>query len=658
MRRTVTAPSGRRPSAAGRGRRTGRLRDAVALLAAVASVVPVAACTADRPDPDAAAGELAAALARRDLTGIRIAGAAGGAAARHLSVALDGLGERRPRITVSGTPTTEAGDAATADLAWAWDLGGGTAWTYTTRAPLRLEEGGWAVEWSPAILAPGLQPGERLVTRREPAPRGDILGAGGATLVTDRPVFRAGIDKTRVPPARASRSARSLATLVDVDAAAFARRVGAAGPKAFVEAVVLRAAAVDAARRRAVAAVPGAVLVPDRRPLAPTRTFARPVLGTVGEATAELVAESRGRLRPGDLTGLSGLQRAFDAHLAGTAGIVVSAVPSGPPAADGPARVVFRREPRPGRPLATTLDLRLQARAEAVLAGVAPASALVAVRPSTGGVVAVASGPGSGGYSTATVGRYAPGSTFKVVTALALLRAGLTPDAAVACPSTLTVEGRRFGNYGDYPPARLGKIPFQDAIAHSCNTALIGAGMRLPDGALVDAARSLGLGVEAALGVPAFPGEVPGPAGRTDRAASLIGQGRITASPLAMATVAASVARGATVAPRLVTDPAVPSAASPASPGPRSLTPAEAATLRGMMRAAVTDGSARGLADVPGAPVLAKTGTAEYGAGDPPRTHAWMIAVRGDLAVAVFVADGESGSRTAGPLLERFLRGG
>jgi cell division protein FtsI/penicillin-binding protein 2 len=54
--------------------------------------------------------------------------------------------------------------------------------------------------------------------------------------------------------------------------------------------------------------------------------------------------------------------------------------------------------------------------------------------------------------------------------------------------------------------------------------------------------------------------------------------------------------------------------------------------------------------------VLAKTGTAEFGTGAPLRTHAWMIAVHGDLAVAVFVDVGRSGAGTAGPVLERFLR--
>ncbi len=74
------------------------------------------------------------------------------------------------------------------------------------------------------------------------------------------------------------------------------------------------------------------------------------------------------------------------------------------------------------------------------------------------------------------------------------------------------------------------------------------------------------------------------------------------------------------------------------------------------MRGVVTQGSGRFLASVPGAPVLAKTGTAEFGCEEPLQTHAWMIAVHGDLAVAVFVDVGDSGSGTAGPLLDRFLR--
>ena len=118
-----------------------------------------------------------------------------------------------------------------------------------------------------------------------------------------------------------------------------------------------------------------------------------------------------------------------------------------------------------------------------------------------------------------------------------------------------------------------------------------------------------------------------------------------------MAAVAGSVAAGRTVVPRLLADTDV--TAQPSEP----LTAREAAFLQDLMRGVVRAGSGAFLADVPGAPVLAKTGTAEFGDDEPLRTHAWMIAAQGDLAVAVFVEVGESGSRTAGPVLEEFLRG-
>jgi cell division protein FtsI/penicillin-binding protein 2 len=74
-----------------------------------------------------------------------------------------------------------------------------------------------------------------------------------------------------------------------------------------------------------------------------------------------------------------------------------------------------------------------------------------------------------------------------------------------------------------------------------------------------------------------------------------------------------------------------------------------------MMRAVVTSGHAGFLTSVPGAAVGAKTGTAEFGQENPPKTHAWIVAVHGDLAVAVFVEEGGLGATTSGPLLKEFL---
>ena len=378
--------------------------------------------------------------------------------------------------------------------------------------------------------------------------------------------------------------------------------------------------------------------------LAPTSDFAEPLLGTVGEATAELIKDSDGELAPGDITGLSGLQQRYDEQLRGKQGLVVEAVRK-----SGKERKLFSTKPANGKPLRTTLDLDLQGVAEKSLSGVKSPSGLVAIQPSTGDIVAAASGPGSEGYSTATVGQYAPGSTFKIVTSLAMLRNGYSPDDMLDCSPTVSVEGKSFKNYDDYPTSSLGKIPMRTAIAQSCNTALINEQAKVPQSALTDAAASLGLGEDHDTGFSSYFGSVPAKAPTTEHAASMIGQGKVQASPMAMAVVAASVAGGETVVPNLVET----HEAEKASPD-AELKKSEAKALRKLMLGVVRDGSGAFLSSVPGPPVGAKTGTAEY--GDATRTHAWMIAFQGDLAVAVFVENGESGSGTAGPILEQFLR--
>ena len=210
-----------------------------------------------------------------------------------------------------------------------------------------------------------------------------------------------------------------------------------------------------------------------------------------------------------------------------------------------PARDLFRVDEVDGEPLELTLDRCLQESAEALLADVAPASALVAIRPSDGAILAAANGPGNGGQNFATYGQFPPGSTFKIVSSLALLRAGLTPDSTVELPA----DGRRSTARSSATTAttrarRNGDIPLRTALAQSCNTAFIGARDELADGDLADAAASLGLGVDHDLGFPAYFGSVEPPASETEAAADLIGQGTILASPMTMAAVIASVQEG------------------------------------------------------------------------------------------------------------------
>lgn len=594
------------------------------------------------PEPDQAAADLATGLAGADLSAVVFTDATGAQVTKAYTAAVERLGEIEPTVEVAGIEETE--EATTATLTWSWPVAE-EPWTYESQAPLELVDGEWRVVWSPAVVEPSLVEGEVLDTTPIGARRGDITGAGGATLVTLRPVVRLGIDRSAVSKAEAVAAARQLAGLVDVDASSYADEVRKAGDAAFVEAIVYRRDDVPPAAARAADSVPGVLAVQDELPLAPTRDFAAPILGTVGEVTAEMVKEDPDTYQPGDQAGLSGLQARYDDLLRGAPGVVVNAV-----AEDGSERELYRADAATGGTLELTLDPDLQLEAERLLADIGPASALVALKPSNGAILAAANGPGTDGYNIATYGQFAPGSTFKTVSSLALLRAGLTPASQVPCTSAITVDGKRFTNYSDYPSSAIGRIPLRTAVANSCNTAFISQADRIEGTGLFDAAVSLGLGLDHDLGFPAYFGSVPTPESETEAAADLIGQGRILASPMVMATVAASVQSGGLVIPRMV-----PSVDVSAPDGAQPLTGAEGRALKAMLREVVTSGSGRGLADLPGPPVIAKTGTAEFGS-DPVRTHAWMIAAQGDLAVAVFVEVGESGSQTAGPILEAFLR--
>jgi cell division protein FtsI/penicillin-binding protein 2 len=359
----------------------------------------------------------------------------------------------------------------------------------------------------------------------------------------------------------------------------------------------------------------------------------------VGPASAEQLEQLGPERGPGDEVGQWGLQARYEERLGGTASrsIVIRD-------ADGvPVDTLLEREGRAGRPLRTTLDAGVQRAAERALAPVADEAALVAVQPSSGEVLAVANRPVDDTYDRALEGRYPPGSTFKVVTTAALLRRGLDPADVVDCPPTMTVGGRSFRNFEGNAQ---GAVPFAEDFAQSCNTAFVSLTERLPASALGASGRDFGLGEPLRLGMPAAEAEVPPGRDLVARAAAMIGQDRILASPLAMAGVAATVADGRRRAPRLLAgDPR--RAGAPLDPGERDV-------LRELMRRVVTEGTGTALASVPGE-VHGKSGTAEYGSGDPPPTHAWFIAYRGDVAIAVLVEDGRSGGAVAAPLAARFF---
>ncbi len=361
------------------------------------------------------------------------------------------------------------------------------------------------------------------------------------------------------------------------------------------------------------------------------------VLGSVGTLD-EPAAAARGLLHQvGDVVGTSGLQAAVDAQLSGRPSGAVQLVDEGGEVLQ--VLHVFAGEAP--LPVATTFDVEVQAAAEAALSGTSKPAALVAVHAPTGQVRAVANRPASG-FNRALVGQYPPGSTFKVVTTTALLASGVTPETPVSCPASASVAGFRFSNAGG---EALGDIAFSTAFFRSCNTAFVQLAADLDPDALTAAAERFGFNAELGLPVAASAGAFPTPGSLVEQAAAAIGQARVTATPLQMATVAAAAASGTWYPPQVLV---------PAEPPGTALPDEAVGTLRELMVRVVEEGTGTA-ARLPGQEVGGKTGTAEFGSARPPRTHAWFIGFRGDLAFAVLVEDGGFGGAVAAPIAHSFL---
>ncbi|WP_426564583.1 penicillin-binding transpeptidase domain-containing protein [Angustibacter sp. McL0619] len=589
-------------------------------------------------DDDAAAAlaqQVAKAVSAGDVSTLPVAG--GGAAALQQADAatLKGLGKATTSATVKSEQRT--GDSASVTLAVTRTLPGGVAWHYDL--PVQLTKTStWQVPADARLVHPDVAAGEKLKLSRTQPDRADIETASGAKIVSMGDVVDVGIQPGRVTGSVPALTAK-VADIVGVDGGELAKRVSAADKDAFVDVITLRRSDYDAVRS-SLRPLPGVVLHERQQPLAPTKEFARALLGTVGPVTAEIVEQGKGRYAAGDVAGVFGLQRQYDEQLGGTAGTTVEAV-----AADGTTRPLLKQAAEPGTPLKLTLDPSVQKAADAALVGQTQPSALVAVDVRTGRVLAVANSPASG-LDRALVGRYSPGSTFKVVTTYSLLGKGLTPTDAVNCPPNVTVDGRSFKNYED---EKFGSVPFRTDFAKSCNTAFVGLSSRLGNADLAAAGKALGIGQQWDLGTSAFSGNVPTNNSDVDKAAAAFGQGRTEVSPLSVAVATASVARGSYLAPTLVlADGAATAKATPLDAGSVS-------TLRSLMRSVVTSGTGTALKSVPGGPVYAKTGTAEFGSGAEPKTRAWITGWQGNIAFAVLVEEGKSGGTVAGPVAAKFL---
>jgi beta-lactamase class D len=296
----------------------------------------------------------------------------------------------------------------------------------------------------------------------------------------------------------------------------------------------------------------------------------------------------------------------------------------------------------------STLNAGISIAAQNAVAAQSQPTMLVAIKPSTGGILAVAQNDAAGTALQALNGLFQPGSTFKVTTAAAgIQQQGLTPDSDVQCPGKGTFNSRTIHNANNFD---LGTVKLRTAFAQSCNTTFAGIASGLPADALNKSASQFGLNADFTIpGLTTELGKVENSDSGSRQVENAIGQGTVLASPLGMALVASTVAAKRAVTPQLVKDsPTQVTTGYKAPPGP------VLDQIRSMMGEVVASGTAskklKGFTGLAG-----KTGTAET-TNDGAEAHGWFIGIRGDVAFAVLVKDSGS-SAAALDVTSAFLKG-
>jgi peptidoglycan glycosyltransferase len=405
----------------------------------------------------------------------------------------------------------------------------------------------------------------------------------------------------------------------------------------------------------------------------PLGAAAAAVLGEVGAIPTSRAPRLEAEGLPANaIVGVSGVEEALDARLRGTPGGELLADGS---QTGGPTRVLAIATPRAAPALRTTISPTVQRAAVAALGG--QLGGVVAMQPSTGQILAVA-GLGIDDLQP-------PGSTFKMITLSGVLQAGIaSPRTTFPHATHATLDGVELSNANGEECG--GSLAL--AFAVSCNSVFAPLGVKLGTPRLVAMAEAYGFNHP-----PGLPGAVestlPAAAriqGELDVGSTAIGQGEVQASPLQMATVAATIADGGR-RPQptftLVAHPRFLASATSAS---------VARTVRRLMIGVVREGTGTAAA-IPGVTVAGKTGTAELGsanacpgsgeeggageaarseeahgagcqgaASDPSNTDAWFAAfapaLHPRIAVCVLMVKDGAGGATAAPVAREVLEAG
>jgi peptidoglycan glycosyltransferase len=410
------------------------------------------------------------------------------------------------------------------------------------------------------------------------------------------------------------------------------------------------------------------ILAADSTPLAvgPAEARAHPigseaidVTGEVGAADEEdAEALARQGFAPDTPVGVTGLEQAFNARLAGTPGGSLLAASD----ADGSTRTLAEEEPKPGAPVKTTIDVDLQEAAVSALAGRVGGIAVLDTR--NGDVRALA--------GQAFSAPQPPGSTFKMITTVAALQKGVVSlDDEFEITSGANVGGRFIENAnGEYCGGT-----FREAFAESCNADFAPLGPKIGNDEFVATAERFGFNSPPTLYASRIVAQVE-PAESTlptdigeevDLGVSAIGQGEVLATPLEMASVAQTIANGGVREPTSIV---ANKKLRPEAEAERVMSKQIADELTELMVGVITGGTGTAGA-ISEAQVAGKTGTAELGpkpgeenAENPEqRKDAWFAAFapaeKPKLAVGVLLVEAEAaGGEVAAPAASAVLSAG
>ncbi len=522
----------------------------------------------------------------------------------------------------------KSGDDATAQFEVRIDLGdNGPPWDYGSEMRLHRSGGEWKVVWNSSIIHPRLQAGQRLAVVTETPPRAFIQDTKSRSLTKKTKVLVFGVLPGQLTQPTQTLGKLSKITHLDLDRVL--GRVRSAPPQEFLPLVTLQLPAQvgDAAQLLQVPGVQARTKYPSIAP-----AVAGDVVGQLGPATAERLQQVGAPYQPGDTIGVSGLQVLQQRRLAGTPTVkIVAQDVSG-----GHSQVLYELPGRLSEPVRTTVDRNVQTAAEKALKGLSVPASLAAVDQATGEVRGVADHL-TQGKNQAFEGHYPPGMTFSIITTQALLGYHQKLGAPVACPPTYTVGDQTFHESGS-----RGKT-FQSNFARGCPTAFASLYRSLAYQDLRTSAARFGIGVPWTLPMPSFSGSVPAPANDAERAASMVGQGKIEVSPLSMALAAGTVESGTWKPPRLLKDPS-----SPQPIQPQSLDSDSIGALQPLMLSSVRSGAARD-ANLRGVPVSGVTAVVPYGSG---KTVSWFVGFRGNVAFALAI----EGKVNAAKVAAKFLR--